>query len=85
MFNVDDRHDLPRDVIKQECLCQITGRSEIVLENYKCLKTITDTEIEVICKKYKIHIIGKNLNIEYYNNESMVIGGCICEITFLQS
>lgn len=82
MFNVDDEHDLPRDVIKHECLCQITGRSEIVLENYKCIKTITDTEIEVVCKKYKIHVIGMNLLIKYYNNQSMVIGGCINEISF---
>lgn len=83
MFNVDNKYDIPRDVTSCECLCQIVGRNEIVLENYKCVKTITDTDIEIICKKYKIHIIGTKLNIEYYNNESMVIGGCISEITFL--
>lgn len=83
MFNVDNSYDIPRDVTEKECLCQIVGRSEIVLENYKCVKTITDTEIEVICKRYKIHIIGTCLNIQYYNNESMVIGGCISEISFL--
>lgn len=83
MFNVDNSYDMPRDVTKKECLCQVVGRSEIVLENYKCVKTITDTEIEVICKKYKIHITGNCLNIQYYNNESMVIGGCISEISFL--
>ncbi len=82
MFNVDNEHDLPRDVLNHECLCQMTGRSEITLENYKCVKTITDTEIEVICKKYKIHITGANLLIKYYNNESMVVGGCINEISF---
>lgn len=85
MFNVDNRQDIPRDVVLQECLCQIVGRSEITLENYRRIKTITDTEIEVLCKKYKIHIIGAGLNIEYYNNESMVIGGCISEISFLQN
>lgn len=83
MFNVDNSYDIPRDVTAKECLCQVVGRSEIVLENYRCIKTITDTEIEVICKKYKIHITGANLNIQYYNNESMVIGGCISEISFL--
>ncbi len=82
MFNVDDPYDFPRDVTKQECLCQLTGRNEAVFENYKCVKTITDTEIELICKKYKIHIIGQNLIIKYYNNESMVIGGNINGITF---
>lgn len=82
MFNVDNAYDIPRDVIKHECLCQVTGRSEIVVENYKCVKTITENEIEILCKKYKIHITGEKLVINYYNSESMVIGGCINEIVF---
>ena len=82
MFNVDNQYDLPRDGINKECLCQLIGREEMILENYVCLKTLTTTEIEVVCKKYKIHINGTGLNIECYNNESMVIGGCIDEISF---
>lgn len=82
MFNVDNNYDIPRDVINRECLCQITGRNEVVFENYKCIKTVSDTEIELICKKYKIHITGQNLIIKYYNNEAMVIGGKINGITF---
>lgn len=82
MFNVDNEYGIPRDVINNECLCQVTGRREIVIENYKCIKTITDIEIEIICKKYIIHIMGTNLVINYYNSESMVIGGCINEIMF---
>ena len=54
MFNVDNDLDMPRDVIHGECLCQIIGRNEIVIENYKCIKSITDTDIEIVCKKYKI-------------------------------
>ena len=37
MFNVDNDLDMPRDVIHGECLCQIIGRNEIVIENYKCI------------------------------------------------
>ena len=82
MYNIDDKYGYPRDVLKNECLCQIIGQSEIVIENYKCITKISGSEIEVLCKKYKIHITGSNLNIEYYNNESMVLGGCIHEISF---
>jgi sporulation protein YqfC len=82
MFNVDNNYDIPRDVINCESLCQVTGRNEIIFENYKYIKSISETEIELICKKYKIHIMGRNLIIKYYNNESMVIGGCIDGITF---
>ena len=85
MFNVDNDLDMPRDVIHGECLCQIIGRNEIVIENYKCIKSITDTDIEIVCKKYKIIINGTGLNIKYYNHQSMAIGGYICEISFLQN
>lgn len=83
MFNVDNEKEIPRDVINNECLCQIIGKKEIIIENYKFIKTITNTNIEIICKNYKILIIGEKLNIEYYNSESMVVGGIICEISFL--
>lgn len=53
MFNVDNDLDMPRDVIHGECLCQIIGRNEIVIENYKCIKSITDTDIEIVCKNIK--------------------------------
>ncbi|MFR6563155.1 MAG: hypothetical protein ACLUR5_15525 [Eubacterium ventriosum] len=40
MFNVDNDLDMPRDVIHGECLKgQIIGRNEIVIENYKCIKS----------------------------------------------
>lgn len=38
MFNVDNEYDIPRDVINNECLCQITGRREVIVENYKRIK-----------------------------------------------
>lgn len=85
MFNMDNNLDIPRDVIHGECLCQIIGRDEIVVENYKYIKSITENCLEIVCKKYKIIINGTGLNIKYYNNQSMAIGGCICEISFLQN
>lgn len=83
MYNVDNYNDMPRDVMKKECLCQIIGRDEIVLENYKCIKTITDTLLEIVCKKYKIEIKGSSLYIKYYDNQAMAIGGFIDEISFI--
>lgn len=85
MKNIVDFLGLPHDVLGCECLCYITGRRGITIENYSRLKSISDTNIEIICKKYDINIIGENLNIEYYNDESMSVGGKICEIAFLQN
>ncbi len=83
MFNMDNIFDMPRDVVDGQSLCQIIGQKEIVIENYKCVKSVCDNQIEVLSKKYKIIINGENLNIKYYNSQSMVIGGYICEIKFL--
>ena len=38
MFNVDDKYDLPRDVVHKDSLIEIIGRNEFVVENYRCLK-----------------------------------------------
>lgn len=82
-FNVDNEYDIPRDVINNECLCQITGRREVIVENYKRIKNISEEEIEVICKKYNIRVMGEKLIISYYNSDTMVIGGCVNEVLFV--
>lgn len=83
MFNVDNQYDIPRDVVNHECLIQMTGKDEIVLENFKCIKTLNEDEIDIACKKYMICIKGTSLFVKFYNCESMVIGGVIDEVSFL--
>ena len=83
MFNVDDKYDLPRDVVHKDSLIEIIGRNEFVVENYICLKEIKDNEILVMCKKYNLLIKGEKLNIKYYNSESMVVSGVLNEISFI--
>lgn len=83
MFNVDDKYDLPRDVVHKDSLIEIIGRNEFVVENYRYLKEIKDNEILIMCKKYNLLIKGEKLNIKYYNSESMVISGVLNEISFI--
>ncbi len=83
MYNIDDKYGIPKDVTKKEVLCQLVGKNQLILENYKCIKSFSEDEIIVICHKHSLHIKGKELNIKYYNNESMMIGGCLYEISFL--
>ena len=83
MFNVDDKYDLPRDVVHKYSLIEIIGRNEFVVENYRWLKEIKDNEILIMCKKYNLLIKGEKLNIKYYNSESMVISGVLNEISFI--
>lgn len=83
MFNVDDLYDLPRDVTHKEMLCQMIGRTELIVENYKRLLLFLPDEIKIQCASYTMKIKGENLVISYYNNETIIISGVIYEISFL--
>ena len=83
MINVDNNYGVPRDVFYGECMLQVIGREDILIENYKCIKEITENNIEISCRKYNVCIKGKKLFIKFYNNESMIIGGDFNEISFL--
>ena len=85
MYNIDNKYDLPRDVISSDFLCQIIGDKEIVIENYKCIQTISNNLIEIKGFKNNLFIKGNNLTILYYNNYCMKIGGVINEISLLRN
>lgn len=83
MFNMDNRFDIPRDVLGKEVLCQIIGQKELVVENYKRLLLFLQDEIKIQCASYILDIKGEKLIISYYNNESIVVSGIIHEILFI--
>ena len=83
MFNVDNGLDIPRDVTKKEILCQLIGRKEFVVENYKRLLFFLPDQIKIQCASYILCIKGENLIISYYNNDSIIINGDLNEISFL--
>ncbi|MCR5737838.1 MAG: YabP/YqfC family sporulation protein [Eubacterium sp.] len=83
MFQVDNSYDFPRDVIGKEVLCQMIGQKEFIIENYKRLLLFLPEEIKVQCHCYTLTIKGEHLVISYYNNETIILSGCIHEISFL--
>ena len=83
MFNVDNHYDLPRDVIQKDILCQLIGRNELVIENYKKLLLILCDEIKIQCASFEIRIKGENLAIAYYNRQTIIVNGVFHEISFL--
>ncbi len=83
MFNVDNHYDLPRDVIQKDILCQLIGRNELVIENYKKLLLFLCDEIKIQCASFEIRIKGENLAIAYYNRQTIIVNGVFHEISFL--
>ena len=83
LYSIDNKYGIPKDVINKDSIIQIVGKNQIIVENYKCIKKYSLDEIVILGFSYTINIKGTNLTIEYYNNESMMVGGCIDEISFL--
>ena len=73
---------MPKDVILGVPLVTVIGQNEICVENYRGILEYTDKLIRIQTKLGKIHVIGRNLQIEYYTNDEMKIVGHITVIEF---
>lgn len=81
--NVSENLNLPKEVLLSASMLHVTGQYEIYIENYKNIIEYTDTLIKLQGKTCKIYINGKNLHIEYFNNDDMKIRGRFKNIEFV--
>ena len=79
---ITDAAGMPKDVLLGVPMLTIAGQSEACIENYRGILEYTDKLIRVQTKLGKIHIIGRNLQIEFYTNDEMKIVGHITVIEF---
>ena len=73
---------LPKDLMYGASIVTITGRREVLIENYKGILEYTEEYIKIQTKNAKLTVYGKRLNIEYYTNEDMKVVGFIKSIEF---
>lgn len=79
---ITDAAGMPKDVLLGVPLLTIAGQSEACIENYRGILEYTDKLIRIQTKLGKIHVIGRNLQIEFYTNDEMKIVGHITVIEF---
>ena len=79
---ITDSAGMPKDVLLGVPLLTIAGQSEACIENYRGILEYTDKLIRIQTKLGKIHVIGRNLQIEFYTNDEMKIVGHITVIEF---
>ena len=72
-----DTLELPKDLMYGAVLVSVTGRQEMLIENYRGILEYNDMQIRVQTKTCRLTIQGKNLHISYYTNEEMKITGII--------
>lgn len=74
--------ELPKDLMYGAVLVSITGRQEMLVENYRGILEYNQTNISLQTKNCRVIIHGKNLNISYYTNEEMKITGIIDSVSY---
>ena len=79
---ITDAAGMPKDVLLGVPILSIAGQSEACIENYRGILEYTDKLIRIQTKLGKIHVIGRNLQIEFYTNDEMKIVGHIAVIEF---
>lgn len=74
--------ELPKDLMYGAVLVTITGRQEMLVENYRGILEYNQTHISLQTKTCRLVIHGKNLHISYYTNEEMKITGMIDSVLY---
>ena len=74
--------ELPKDLVYGAVLVSITGRQEILIENYRGILEYTQNHISLQTKTCRLVIRGKNLHISYYTNEEMKITGWLDSVLY---
>lgn len=79
---ITDAAGMPKDVILGVPIISVTGQNEASIENYRGILEYTDKLIRIQTKLGKIHVSGRGLQIEHYNNDEMKITGHITTLEF---
>ena len=75
--------ELPKDLMYGAVLVSVTGRQEILIENYRGILEYTKNHISLQTKTCRLVVHGKNLNISYYTYEELKITGLIDSIIYV--
>ena len=71
--------ELPKDLMLGAA---ITGRKEVLVENYKGIIELEDSLVKIQTKNCRLQILGAHLTVEYYTNEEMKIVGLIDSVSY---
>ena len=80
--NIVESLELPKDLLYGAVIVTVTGKSEILIENYRGIIEYTCEKIRLQTKTCQVEVRGKRLFIEYYTNDEMKVTGFIHEIIY---
>ncbi|MCI8280409.1 MAG: sporulation protein [Lachnospiraceae bacterium] len=80
--NLVESLELPKDIMYGAVIVTATGKSEVLIENYKGILEYTNEKIRLQTKGCQVEVCGKCLLVEYYTNDEMKITGSIHQIVY---
>lgn len=80
--NMVETLELPKDLMYGDSIVTITGRREVLIENYKGILEYTGEYIKIQTENSKTDRLWKKLSIEYYTNEDMKVVGFVKSIEY---
>lgn len=69
-----------KDIVLGLPVITIVGNCQVHIENYRNILEISDCKIRIMTKKGPITVIGQRLQVEYYNEDDLVINGYILNV-----
>ena len=72
--------EVPGDLAYQDTIVTITGPTQAVIENYRCILSYTSEKLVVLTKRGKVTLCGKRLEIPCYTPVEMQVRGLITGI-----
>ena len=80
--NLLEKLQLPKDITQGAFILTAIGSNEIYIENYKGILEYTSNCIRIQGKNTFIKVEGRNLIIDHYTEEDMMIKGQIFSIQY---
>ena len=77
-------HSVGEKLLMQAAVLTCTGRHELIVENYRGVRVLTDRRIEVQTRTCLVIVEGEELEASYYTREEMRITGNICSIQYAE-
>jgi sporulation protein YqfC len=72
----------PMEKNTDSAIITIVGNSMTCIENFKSIVCYDNDVLKIKTKKGFVDIKGRNLDITYYDDEEILIKGCIISIDF---
>ena len=80
--NVIETFDLPKDLFLGYPCISFTGNKEVYISNHRGILVYEPEEVVILTKPFQIHVHGRNLVIETYSKEELLIRGYILSMEF---